>query len=155
MGEVTYTISQAAKLLEVESHVLRFWEEELLLDIGRNAKGYRVYTKENIETMQRIKELKKTHALKDIRGMLGEKDERNPEFFAIMEKVIGKTLEERKSPEGRYKAIDKAIRNHQLAGKMVAATLDKGKNGPKKGKKVSHKVSKKRKGKESFTTGLS
>lgn len=155
MGEVTYTISQAAKLLGVESHVLRFWEEELFLDIGRNVKGYRVYTKENIETMQKIKELKKNHALKDIRSMLGEKDEEKPRFFAIMEKVIGKTLEERESPEGRFKAIDKAIRNHQLAGKMVAATLDKGKKGPKKGKKISRKFSKKRKGKESFTTDLS
>lgn len=155
MGEVTYTISQAAKLLEVESHVLRFWEEELLLDIGRNAKGYRVYTKENIDTMQKIKELKKNHALKDIRSMLCEKDERELEFYAIMEKVIGKTLEERNSPEGRFKAIDQAIRSRQQAGKMVAATLDKGKKTPKKGKKVSQKLSKKRKGRETFTTDLS
>ena len=33
MGEVTYTISQAAKIVGVETYVLRFWEEELLLDI--------------------------------------------------------------------------------------------------------------------------
>ena len=155
MGEVTYTISQAAKLLEVESHVLRFWEEELLLDIGRNAKGYRVYTKENIDTMHRIKELKKTHALKDIRDMLGEKGEPDTEFFTIMEKVIGKTLEERKSPEGRYKAIDKAIRSRQMAGKMVAVTLEKEKKRTKKEKKTSRNYSEKRKKKDTFTTDIS
>ena len=154
MGEVTYTISQAAKLLEVESHVLRFWEEELLLDIGRNAKGYRVYTKENIETMKKIKELKKTHALKDIRSILVGKEECDSQFFEIMEKVIGKTLEERKSPEGRFKAIDQAIRSRQQAGKMVAATLDKRKKEPKKGKKISQNLSKTRKDKETFTTDL-
>ena len=76
MSEVTYTISQAAKVLKVEAHVLRFWEEELELKIGRNAKGYRVYTEENIETMQKIKELKKDHALKDIRDMNGRWHER-------------------------------------------------------------------------------
>ena len=132
MSEVTYTISQAAKILKVESHVLRFWEEELELKIGRNAKGYRVYTKENIETMQKIKELKKNHALKDIRDMLGEKEEQKQQteddhkkqFFAIMEKVIQKTLEERNGPESRYKAVDQAIRERQQARKLVAAARE-------------------------------
>lgn len=124
MGEVTYTISQAAKMLGVESHVLRFWEEELELDIGRNAKGYRVYTKENIETMQKIKELKKTHALKDIRDILGGKDQRNQQFFEIMERIIQKTIEERNNPERHCRNIDKAIRNHQQVRKLVAATQE-------------------------------
>ena len=135
MSEVTYTISQAAKVLKVEAHVLRFWEEELELKIGRNAKGYRVYTEENIETMQKIKELKKDHALKDIRDMLGEKkeekqqpeDDRKQQFFSIMERVIQKTLEERQSPEMRCKEVDQAIRERQMARKMVAAAGDNGK----------------------------
>ena len=29
MGEVRYMISDAAKLVDVEAHVLRYWEEEL------------------------------------------------------------------------------------------------------------------------------
>ena len=134
MSEVTYTISQAAKVLKVEAHVLRFWEEELELKLGRNAKGYRVYTEENIETMQKIKELKKDHALKDIRDMLGEKkeekqqpeDDRKQQFFSIMERVIQKTLEERQSPEMRCKEVDQAIRERQMARKMVAAAGDNG-----------------------------
>lgn len=131
MNEVTYTISQAAKIVQVESHVLRFWEEELLLNIGRNAKGYRVYTQENITTLQKIKELKKTHALKDIRELLGEKGKKKQHFFNVMEKVIAKTLEEKKNPENRYKSVDKSIRRHQHARKLVAATADEGKKGKK------------------------
>ena len=48
MGEKIYLISEAAKLVGVESHVLRYWEEELELDIGRTEQGHRYYTEENI-----------------------------------------------------------------------------------------------------------
>lgn len=134
MGKVTYTISQAAKMTGVETHVLRFWEEELLLNIGRNAKGYRIYTKEDLEMFQKIRELKKTHALKDIRGMLGEKGKKRQQFFEIMEKVIEKSLEEKKNPEERYKEVDKSIRHHQHTRRLIAATADEVKK-KAKGKK--------------------
>jgi len=122
MGEeVTYTISQAAKIVGVESYVLRFWEEELLLDIGRNAKGYRAYTKENIAILQKIKELKKEHQLKDIRHMLLDQDKKKEEFLEIMDRLVGQITEERKSPEHRYRNVDRVIRSRQKARKMVAA----------------------------------
>lgn len=124
MGEeVTYTISQAAKLVGVESYVLRFWEEELLLDIGRNAKGYRAYTKENIALLLRIKELKKDYQLKDIRHMLLDKDKKKEEFLEILNRLVGTLSEQRKSPENRFRNIDKAIRSRQKARKMVAAEV--------------------------------
>ena len=121
MEEVTYTISQAAKIVGVESYVLRFWEEELLLEIGRNTKGYRAYTNENIAMLQKIKELRQTHQLKDIRTMLLDKDQKKEQFLEIMERLVTKTLEERKSPEHRYKKLDMAIRSRQIARKQVAA----------------------------------
>ena len=34
MGEKRFIISDAAKLVDVESHVLRYWEEELGIDIS-------------------------------------------------------------------------------------------------------------------------
>ena len=49
MEKVRYMISDAAGLVNVEAHVLRYWEEELELDIPRNELGHRYYTKENIE----------------------------------------------------------------------------------------------------------
>ena len=36
MEETIYSVSQAVKFLEVQSHVLRYWEEELGLPIKRN-----------------------------------------------------------------------------------------------------------------------
>ena len=44
MDRVRYMISDAAGLVNVESHVLRYWEEELELDIPRNELGHRYYT---------------------------------------------------------------------------------------------------------------
>ena len=41
MGEVHYMIKEAAKRVNVETHVLRYWEEELNLTIGRTEMGHR------------------------------------------------------------------------------------------------------------------
>ena len=68
MEKVRYMISDAANIVNVESHVLRYWEDELALDIPRNELGHRYYTKENIKEFQRIKELKEQgYQLKAIR----------------------------------------------------------------------------------------
>lgn len=68
MEKVRYMISDAANIVNVESHVLRYWEEELALNIPRNEMGHRYYTKENIEEFQKIKELKEQgYQLKAIR----------------------------------------------------------------------------------------
>lgn len=53
-----YLISDAAKLVDVESHVLRYWEEELQLPIKRNELGHRYYTQKDVERFKEIKELK-------------------------------------------------------------------------------------------------
>ncbi len=68
MEKVRYMISDAANIVNVESHVLRYWEEELELNIPRNEMGHRYYTKENIQEFQKIKELKEQgYQLKAIR----------------------------------------------------------------------------------------
>lgn len=53
-----YMISDAAKLVDVESHVLRYWEEELDIEIPRNEMGHRYYTDYYIRVFRKIKELK-------------------------------------------------------------------------------------------------
>ena len=58
MGEVHYMISEAAKRVNVETHVLRYWEEELSLSIGRTEMGHRYYTEDDIQLFCCIKELK-------------------------------------------------------------------------------------------------
>lgn len=71
MEKVRYMISDAADMVHVETHVLRYWEEELDLTIPRNEMGHRYYTRENIQEFQRIKELKdQGYQLKAIRMIL-------------------------------------------------------------------------------------
>lgn len=58
MEEHRFLISDAAKIVAVEAHVLRYWEEELEIPVGRTELGHRYYTRENIETFQSVKRLK-------------------------------------------------------------------------------------------------
>lgn len=68
-----YSISDASKLLEVESHVLRYWEEELDLSIPRNEHGHRYYRETDINTFLYIKELKDNGlSLQEIRQTLSD-----------------------------------------------------------------------------------
>lgn len=58
MVKERYLINEAAKEVHVESHVLRYWEEELELPIRRNEQGHRIYTQEDIDRFIEIKNLK-------------------------------------------------------------------------------------------------
>ena len=58
MGETRYMISDMAKKVDVEAHVLRYWEEELEIGISRTELGHRYYTEEDIRLFLKIKELK-------------------------------------------------------------------------------------------------
>ena len=66
-----FMISDAAKKVMVEAHVLRYWEEELGLPIKRNELGHRYYTEEDVKRFMEIKELKERGLqLKAIRMVL-------------------------------------------------------------------------------------
>lgn len=66
-------ISDAAREVQVESHVLRYWEEELRLPIKRNELGHRFYTVEDVERFRQIKSLKERGLqLKAIKMILKE-----------------------------------------------------------------------------------
>ncbi len=71
MEQARYLISDAAKKVEVESHVLRYWEEELEIPIKRNELGHRYYTQDDVECFREIKSLKEQGLqLKAIRMIL-------------------------------------------------------------------------------------
>ena len=71
MEKLRYMISDAAAAVNVETHVLRYWEEELELSVPRNEMGHRYYTKENINEFLKIKELKEQgYQLKEIKNIL-------------------------------------------------------------------------------------
>lgn len=58
MNQVRYIISDASKKIDVEPHVLRYWEEELGVKVPRNEMGHRYYREEDIELFKSIKFLK-------------------------------------------------------------------------------------------------
>lgn len=151
MSETRYQISEMSKLLQVEPHVLRYWEEELGLNIGRNEMGHRCYTDKDLQRFFRVKELKKDGMqLREIKEQFVEKDakivdfcgkdtntiqekylsiEKEQEavslkeqaFYQIMERMIDR-ISNGDPKEGRYRKLDEVIRQHQQSRKMVAAT---------------------------------
>ena len=73
MGEVRFMISEAAKQVHVEAHVLRYWEDELDLKIGRTEMGHRYYTEDDIQLFRCIQRLKDEGVmLKDLKPMIHE-----------------------------------------------------------------------------------
>lgn len=58
MEEVRYMISEAAKRVDVEAHVLRNWQKELDLPISRNEMDQRYYKESDIGLLKRVKYLK-------------------------------------------------------------------------------------------------
>ena len=73
MDEVHYLISDASRKVDVEAHVLRYWEEELELDIPRNEMGHRYYTDLHIRMFKQVKSLKeKGYQLKAIKHALNQ-----------------------------------------------------------------------------------
>ena len=54
MDKQHYIISDAAKELQVEAHVLRYWEEELGLTIPRNKMGHRLYGEKEMTLLRQI-----------------------------------------------------------------------------------------------------
>ena len=93
MDNVRYMISDAANLVNVESHVLRYWEDELDLQIPRNEMGHRYYTEENLREFQKIKEWKEQgYQLKAIRILVHEERMKNMAGAAGAKKAAGTQL---------------------------------------------------------------
>ena len=48
MENRTYLVTEAEKLTGEKAHVLRYWEDELGMEIHRNSLGHRCYTAQDI-----------------------------------------------------------------------------------------------------------
>ena len=69
MEKTHYIISDAAKKLHVEPHVLRYWEEELDLAIPRNNMGHRIYGEKELSLFVHIMKWKEEgFSLKEIQN---------------------------------------------------------------------------------------
>lgn len=78
-----YRISEMAKEVGVENHVLRYWEDELQIVAKRNELGHRYYTEEDLKLYQEIKRLKEGGVqLKGIKTILfGNQEEQEEQLM--------------------------------------------------------------------------
>jgi DNA-binding transcriptional MerR regulator len=95
MDDVRYMISEASKKVDVEAHVLRYWEEELELPIARNEMGHRYYKKADIELLMAVKQLKEQgfqlKAVKILLSDLPKMESLNKEVMVMLKnKLDGK-----------------------------------------------------------------
>ena len=89
MDEVHYLISDASRKVDVEAHVLRYWEDELELKIPRNEMGHRYYTDFHIRLFRQIRSLKdKGYQLKAIKHALAQVLEKDGENAALTDEVL-------------------------------------------------------------------
>ena len=117
-AEKTYLISDAAKRIQVESHVLRYWEEELKLPIKRNEMGHRYYTEDDIRRFQEVRDLKEQGLqLKAIRNVLMREEQEGMKRHVVM---VNKG-EFMPVPEESREA--KSLRLQQLLQNMIAEAV--------------------------------
>lgn len=157
MGEKGCSISEAAKRSGVEAYVLRYWEEEGLLKVPRNAKGHRCYTEAEFAAIRSIQEMKKEGlSLKDIRDVKEHpkhptekiqeqkteaqrteaqktetqrtEEEKKQQFYVILERLV-KEISLTRNREARYRRLDEAIRRQQESRKMTAVTEERNTHG--------------------------
>lgn len=124
VNEKRYIISEAAQKTGVESHVLRYWEDELGLEIPRNEMGHRYYTEGLIQLFRQIKELKDSgFQLKAVKTVLGE--DRNPD---VVQDTAGAdntaaALAVENSEEAIKRSEDKLAQFEQIIGSIVDRSL--------------------------------
>lgn len=154
MLEKRYFISDASKMVDVESHVLRYWEDELLIEIPRNEMGHRYYTDFHIKLLKNIKELKEQgFQLKAIKMLLPELMEGNDVDSDKISKMKEEIRIHLESVENQavpavmngHVSIDSGIRESKIEqfqmilGNVVSQALKE--NNSELGKSVSDQVS--------------
>ncbi|MCD7716674.1 MAG: MerR family transcriptional regulator [Lachnospiraceae bacterium] len=115
-GQVLYSVSEAVRETGVPSHVLRYWEDELGLEIRRTAQGHRIYSEEDLAVFRKVKDLKeKGIQLKAIRLLL----EKSGEGTQLSE-LLGQGLYERQETTAEEREI--------TAAKQETAAVNRGLN---------------------------
>lgn len=118
--EDRYTVHQASEMTGTKSYVLRYWEEELELNIHRNELGHRYYTGYDIQLFLNIKELKN-------RGL---------QLRAIKE-LIPKLA---KTPPGFTKSKTKLLEGETVGDDPGTLEMEKTKKEPEKVREAAEKT---------------
>lgn len=113
MEKENYFISEAAERVDVESHVLRYWEEELDIPVCRNKQGHRFYTKEDIQLFCCVKKLKDEGvALKDLKPLI-------PEFIKAREQLRDRNLSKKDKITKMPVLNEDLVKNSSEKGEVI------------------------------------
>lgn len=124
--EKRYMISDASKMVEVESHVLRYWEEELEIEVPRNEMGHRYYTDYHIQLFRDIKCLKdRGFLLRAIKMVLPEiisgKDPKTIDF--LMEDTSVPYVLNKEVPTYQTTTDNKMEQFQEIIGNIVSKAI--------------------------------
>lgn len=126
------SIKEAAKQLKVESHVLRYWEDELGLEIKRNNMGHRYYTEQDIRMFREIQKLKQNGlSLKDIKAGIDKRRKDEPAKGEVESRPVNETADrsDDNSRDKDIKVVDFKLAQVQAAmNKIVANALRENKD---------------------------
>jgi DNA-binding transcriptional MerR regulator len=122
--EIRYMISEASKRIDVEAHVLRYWQKELDLPISRNEMDQRYYQESDIELLKKVKHLKEQgfqlKAIKMLLTNLNKQDSLDSDTeLGQKEELDGKVMEmfregEQQENEGGTSLISEEEGQHVL-----------------------------------------
>lgn len=126
------SIKEAAEQLKVEPHVLRYWEDELGLEIKRNNMGHRYYTEQDIRMFREIQKLKQNGlSLKDIKAGIDKRRKDEPAKGEVESKSVNETADrsDDNSRDKDIKVVDFKLAQVQAAmNKIVANALRENKD---------------------------
>mgnify|MGYP000084440175 CR=1 FL=1 len=148
MGEVHYMISEAAKRVGVEAHVLRYWEEELDLPIGRTEMGHRYYTEDDIRLFHCIKDLKEqSMQLRELKTVIPElkkaREQKKKKLAEMEEREEQQNESDRRTAcQGTAGSVDtdKFLQVQSFIGEALQKVIVE--NNTKLAQEVSHTVTK-------------
>lgn len=127
MSEIHYLISEASKKVDVEAHVLRYWEEELELQIPRTDMGHRYYTEFHIKLFQQVRDLKeKGYQLKAIKNALDKMLESHEEVLNpedLFDEEMTTALGQMDMPEESEVAVKRMEQFQTIMNQIVGQAL--------------------------------
>ncbi len=98
--EKFYYIGEVSKMVDVPQHIIRFWEKQFsVIHPLRDQRGNRIYTKKDIETINKIRVLiyNKGYRIKGVKKILRGNVTKNP--GRMDKKILLKILKELKEIE--------------------------------------------------------
>lgn len=85
-GKLYYSISEVAKMFNVNASLLRFWEKEFDLQLKKNGKGNRQYTQSDLKKIELIHHLVKEKGM-TLQGAKNHMD-KNPDSLGRDQEVV-------------------------------------------------------------------